>query len=169
MLLLSVCFLTGGVLGCLTEGRWLTSAPAAEYLANAAAGGVTAPALWRELWVLLRWPAFALTAASLPLAWLTEPLLFSLRGFFLSCGISAFMTAGGRTDELAGALLYGPTCLLALPVFFLAGMTGLRKRTEEAHLREAAFSIFAICLCAMLDCRVTPTLLSAILKLNAIS
>ena len=169
MLLLSACFLTGGVLGCLAENLWLTGAPAADFLADVAVGGVTAPALWREVWGLLRWPAFALAAASLPLVGLTMPVLFCLRGFFLSCGISAFMTVGGRTEELAGALLYGPTCLLALPVFFIAGVKGLRSGTKEIHIREAAFSISAICLCVMLDCQVTPILLSAILKLTAIS
>ena len=169
LLLLSACFLAGGILGCLAESRWIISAPAAEYAAEAVADGVTAPALWRELWVLLRWPAFALAAASLPLAGLTMPVLFFLRGFFLSIGISTFMMIGGPAEGLTGALIYGPTCLLALPVFFVAGVKGLRKESEKIQLRTITVSFSALCLCAMLDCRVTPNLLSVILKLSAIS
>ena len=173
LLLLSICFLAGGILGCLAEICWLGEASAERYLMEMTNEGIPGPVLWRELWIILRWPVFALAAAGLPLSRLTVPVLFCLRGLFLSWGISAFMTSGSGAGKLAGVLIFGPTCLLALPVFFLLGVEGLRKKTEDvkssAWLRRAMVSIPLLILCVTLDWRVTPALLSVLLKLNAFS
>ena len=171
MLLLSLSFLAGGMMGCLAEGRWLFDASLQGFISQAADNCLMRPALWRELWVLLRWPVFALAAGSLPLAGLTMPALFFLRGFFLSCGISAFMTGSGGAEWATGALLYGPACLLALPVFFILGMEGLREDGSGRCKKVCVvmFSLSALLVCAFLDCRVTPLLLSVILRLDPVS
>ena len=166
LLLLSLCFLAGGVLGCLAAGHWPVSRTAGDFLSEVMKDTVAGPALSRELWVLLRWPVLALAAASLPLTGLTMPALFFLRGFFLSCGISAFETLSSGAGRLSGIVIYGPSCFLALPVFFLLGVDGLRTEDKWKAVRRTAFSISALFLCGILDCRVAPVLLTVLLKLS---
>ena len=158
-------------MGCMAEGSWLGEASAERMLREMSNAGFAAPVLWRELWVVLRWPVFALAAVRLPLSRLTVPVLFCLRGFFLSWGISVFMTAGGGAVRLTGALIFGPACLLALPVFFLFGVEGLKteERSPSLWVRRAMVSIPLLLSCVMLDCRVTPALLSALIKWNVAS
>ena len=83
LLLLSAAFLFGAIMGCLLEGKL----PASPYMASfwgQATQGTILPPLWRELWLVFRWPIAVVVLAMLPLAGVTLPILFFLRGLFLS-------------------------------------------------------------------------------------
>lgn len=170
LLLLSAAFLLGGIAGCLLEGARPTSSVVDVFLSGAV-HGMTRPATPRELWVLLRWPIAALCAGYLPGARAAMPVLFFLRGLCLSYGISALVGTGGSAGWLGGVMLFGPACLLAVPAFFVIGATGLLRREKQTgpgrQALTAALSIPALLLCALLDLRVTPLLLPALLQTAA--
>lgn len=55
LLILSVGFLVGGVLGCLLEGKLSTEHYIGQFFQQAAQMSI-APSLWREVWIVFRWP-----------------------------------------------------------------------------------------------------------------
>lgn len=171
LLLLSVSFLLGGVLGCLAE----EALPADAYIQGffrAAAQGTVQPALWRELWVVCRWPALALAAGALPLVGVTMPALFLIRGFFLSYGISALVTMGGAVGGLCSGVLFGPACVLTVPVLFVLGMEGLMRKVSDERPKGAfwrvAVSLPVLGVCVLLDQHVVPQLMTYILNAAAL-
>ena len=107
LMILSISFLIGGILGCLLEGKLSAGAYVSQFLAHSTQSAV-APSFWRELWTVFRWPAAVIVLGLLPLTGLTVPALFFLRGFFLSYGIVALMEGLGGTGQ---ALSLGqPVC-----------------------------------------------------------
>ena len=94
LLILSVGFLVGGVLGCLLEGKLSTEHYIGQFFQQAAQMSI-APSLWREVWIVFRWPVAVILLSQLPLAGVTIPVVFFLRGFFLSYGIVALMEGMG--------------------------------------------------------------------------
>lgn len=80
-----------------------------------------APSLWREVWIVFRWPVAVILLSQLPLAGVTIPVVFFLRGFFLSYGIVALMEGMGLSGVLCAGVVFGPTCLLAVPGTICAG------------------------------------------------
>ena len=162
--LLSVSFLVGAVLGTLAEGLLPADGLVTAFLSSAP----SPPSLWRELWVLLRWPLLALLAGTLPFTGVVLPGLFFLRGFLLSCGIAALTVGNGGAGWLAGLALFLPVCLLTLPPFFLLGVEGLLRKVEERpkgrRLLLLAGSVPPLLLCALADGKLTPALLGALLN-----
>ena len=102
LLILSVGFLAGGVLGCLLEGKLSTEHYIGQFFQQAAQMSI-APSLWREVWIVFRWPVAVILLSQLPLAGVTIPVVFFLRGFFLSYGIVALME--GHTQNLFKVLI----------------------------------------------------------------
>lgn len=110
LLILSVGFLMGGILGCLLEGKLSGGNLLSPFFQQAAQGAIV-PSLWRELWTVFRWPMAAVALSLLPMAGFTVPGLFFLRGFFLSYGIVALREGVGIVGVLcAVSCLAQPVC-----------------------------------------------------------
>lgn len=174
LLLLSVCFLLGGIAGCLLEETFPADAVTDHFLAVAVQGYHT-PSLWREIVSLLKWPVLAIILAHVPLTGVTIPALFALRGTILSYGISAFVVGNGLEGGLASGALFGPICLLSLPLFFLLGAEALMRQIgAEAPPRKKWIAAAGLCallllFCCMIDRHVTPVFLSALLMTVTVS
>ena len=107
--------------------------------------------------------------SQLPLAGVTIPVVFFLRGFFLSYGIVALMEGMGLSGVLCAGVVFGPTCLLAVPVLFVLGTTGLLRKAESQpkgipFFRRMVASLLVLALCVFLDQAVVPKLLGILLK-----
>ena len=168
LLILSVGFLAGGVLGCLLEGKLSTEHSIGQFFQQAAQMSI-APSLWREVWIVFRWPVAVILLSQLPLAGVTIPVVFFLRGFFLSYGIVALMEGMGLSGVLCAGVVFGPTCLLAVPVLFVLGTTGLLRKAESQpkgipFFRRMVASLLVLALCVFLDQAVVPKLLGILLK-----
>ena len=166
LLVLSVAFLVGGVMG----GLLASQLSPAQYLPSfweTAAQEVIQPPLWREFWVVFRWPMAAAALALLPLAGVTLPVLFFLRGFFLAYGAAALLGSFTGAEVLCSALVLGPGCLLTIPALFLLGTAGLLRRAQGSlgsGFRTLLLALPALVLCIFLDQMVVPKLLTVLLK-----
>lgn len=168
LLILSVGFLVGGVLGCLLE-KLTDIMLCGQFSLQQAAQMSIAPSLWREVWIVFRWPVAVILLSQLPLAGVTIPVVFFLRGFFLSYGIVALMEGMGLSGVLCAGVVFGPTCLLAVPVLFVLGTTGLLRKAESQpkgipFFRRMVASLLVLALCVFLDQAVVPKLLGILLK-----
>ena len=74
LLILSVGFLAVGVLGCLLEGKLSTEHYIGQFFQQAAQMSI-APSLWREVWIVFRWPVAVILLSQLPLAGVTIPVV----------------------------------------------------------------------------------------------
>lgn len=157
LLLISAAFLVGGLLGHWAAGKLPAEVYVRSFL-DAVQGGTLETSVRRELWMVLRWPLGILVLQFLPMAGITIPAFLGLRGFLLSYSISAFVQEGIGT----AVLLFGPTCILTLPVLFLLS-TGvlLRKAGEVPERRPAVVlaCLLALCLCILLDLTVIPEIM----------
>ncbi|MDO4516807.1 MAG: hypothetical protein Q4C76_06710 [Bacillota bacterium] len=168
LLMISVGFLCGAVLGGLAEGKLSAEPYVLEFLQAQAREAVT-PALWRELWVIFRWPAAVIALSFLPLVGLTMTALFFLRGFLLSYGIIAFAAGSGAQGMLWAGLLFGPTCILTIPVMFVLGTACLLKKTGSDKAAKAfplrlLLCVPALALCVFLNNTVVPPVLHFFLQ-----
>ena len=114
-------------------------------------------------------PVAVILLSQLPLAGVTIPVVFFLRGFFLSYGIVALMEGMGLSGVLCAGVVFGPTCLLAVPVLFVLGTTGLLRKAESQpkgipFFRRMVASLLVLALCVFLDQAVVPKLLGILLK-----
>ena len=110
----------------------------------------------------------ALILGCLPMAWLTLPGVFFLRGMFL--GYVVQIVARGVTSHgfLWAGVLFGPTCLLAVPIFFVIGYLGLLRAAAQTPGRAQLLLGSAVCcgplaLCIFLDRTVVLNLLDILL------
>lgn len=67
LLILSVGFLVGGVLGWPAGGKTVHRALYRSVFQQAAQMSI-APSLWREVWIVFRWPVAVILLSQLPLA-----------------------------------------------------------------------------------------------------
>lgn len=156
--LISAAFLLGGILGWLVEGN-ISSEDYVRGFLDAMKDRVITPEIHRELWGIGRWPLLVMVAGILPLSGLGIPAVLCLRGFLLSYSISAFWDAGAKE----AAILFGPVCLLTLPVLFLMAEGFLLKRAGEPTERKPAVvmaCLLSLVLCAVLELTVVPILLT---------
>ena len=143
LLILVAAFLTGAAVGCILAGKLAPSN--LGNLLQQALSSQTRPALWRELWSVFRWPMAALILGCLPMAWLTLPGVFFLRGMFLGYVVQIVARGVASHGFLWAGVLFGPTCLLAVPIFFVIGYLGLlraaasKKRQKPVNLRQLGF------------------------------
>ena len=166
LLFLVAAFLIGAAAGCALAGN---AAPDnLETLLRQVLEAKTKPSLWRELWAVFRWPMAAMILGFLPLAGLTLPGVFFLRGACLGYAVQA--VAGGVTSHgfLWAGVLFGPTCLLAVPVFFALGCIGLWPAAAQTPRRIKLLLGGAVCcvpliLCVFLDQTVVQNLLDILL------
>ena len=166
LLVLVATFLIGAAAGCVLAGR--LAPDNLENLLRQVLESKIRPAFWRELWAVFRWPIAALVLGLLPLAGLTLPGVFFLRGMFL--GYAVQVVAGGVTSHgfLWAGVLFGPTCLLAVPAFFVIGCLGLLRAAAQTSGRAKLLLGGAVCcgplaLCVLLDRTVVLNLLDILL------
>lgn len=167
LLLLAAGFLSGGLLGGFVAGNLSFEPYITQFLQDSAQISEGA-ALWRELWVSLRWPVAVWLLGSLPWAGLTVPTVFFLRGTLLSCGIGAVAAGRGLAGILWAGLLFGPTCGLTVPVMFVLGTDRLLRKAAPAAGTGSALRLslcaVALAVSVVLNWKVVPPLLSALLQ-----
>lgn len=164
--ILMVAFLSGAVLGGILESRSGTEAYILRFLQENTQESMT-PSFWREAWITLRWPVGALLLAVLPCSILTIPGLLFLRGFLLAYGITAVSLGAGTAGILCAALIFGPACLLTVPVLFVLGASGLLRKVEHRGLtvEQGGLCLGVLALCILLDQAVVPSALTQFLSL----
>ena len=157
LVLISVVFLLGGILGYIAQDKVLASTYVHLFL-NKVGEKTIHPAFGQEIWNIFRWPGALLILRAFSLGGILIPIVVFLRGFLLSFGISAFATESLRT----AVLLFGPTCVLTLPVLFILSTEILLRRIgEQRELKPAVVlaCLLALCLCVVIDLAVVPLLL----------
>lgn len=166
LLILVTAFLTGAAVGCVLAGKLAPNN--VENLLRQALNSQTRPALWREFWAVFRWPMAALILGCLPMAWLTLPGVFFLRGMFLGYVVQIVARGVASHGFLWAGILFGPTCLLAVPIFFVIGYLGLLRAAAQTLGRAQLLLGSAVCcgplaLCIFLDRTVVLNLLDILL------
>ena len=182
LIILSACFLAGGLAGCLLAAQVGGAGEASlnqyleAFLLAAQEGAVDVPALWAQIWDTLRWPLFALLLGFTALGVLGVPVLFTLRGFLLAFSIASFVRAFGGAGWLLACLVFGIGGVLSLPALFVLGVQSiLSARALAARVRgegkgrvlwgrdclvRCALCLGAVCVCILLERTVVPALLS---------
>lgn len=141
LVLLALAFLAGGALGCvlaaLSSGADVEelSAYLTGYLALARDGDLPR-GLWTVLWGQVKYllAAVILSMTSLGLAGM--PVLFAVRGFFLSFPAACFCRVFGGRGLLPAFALFGLPALLWSPALFSLGVPGFL--TALQRLRRPA-------------------------------
>ena len=182
LVILSACFLAGGLTGCLIAARvgGAGATSLTEYLEaflrTAADGAVDIPGLWAQVWDTLRWPLLALLLGFTALGLPGLPVLFGIRGFLLAFSIASFVRAFGGAGWLLACLVFGVGGVLSLPALFVLGVQSfLSARALAARVRgegkgrvlwgrdclmRCALCGGAVCVCILLERAVVPALLS---------
>jgi uncharacterized membrane protein SpoIIM required for sporulation len=180
--ILGLCFLLGGLAGqvfvrlCGGSGGENLRVYLREYL-RLAQEGTPVRVLWPILWEQLRY--FFLT---LLLGWTAAgvvglPVLFAVRGFFLSFSVACFCLIFGQTGLVPAFVLFGLPALFWVPALFLLGSQGLSNawglfrprvgRTWEptgVDWRCVGFCFLLILLCGFLEYSIIPDLLGAVAR-----
>lgn len=130
LVLLALAFLAGGAAGCvlaaLSSGADVEelSAYLTGYLALARDGSLPR-GLWAVLWGQVRYPLAAAVLSVTALGVVGLPVLFAVRGFFLSFPAACFCQVFGGRGLLPAFVLFGLPALLWAPALFLTGTPGL--------------------------------------------
>lgn len=174
---LGLCFIGGGLLGCLffrvcgESGGQALAAYLRDYLQLSLNAGVS-QGFWAAFWSESRYGLMAL------LLWWTSfgvvgyPFIFALRGFLLSFSVGAFIRVFGLSGALPGfvmfllpALCWGPALfLLSIRGFSRVGRTlshveGTFAGLGSAELRTLGLAFVLFFLCGVLECFVLPQIL----------
>jgi len=99
---------------------------------------------------------------------LTLPGVFFLRGMFLGYVVQIVARGVASHGFLWAGVLFGPTCLLAVPIFFVIGYLGLLRAAAQTPGRAQLLLGSAVCcgplaLCIFLDRTVVLNLLDILL------
>ena len=184
LIILSACFLAGGLTGCLLAAQVGGAGEASlnqyleAFLLAAQEGAVDVPALWAQIWDTLRWPLFALLLGFTALGVLGLPVLFALRGFLLAFSIASFVRLFGGTGCLLALLVFGVGGAFSVPALFVLGVQSfMTARTlagrvwgesKAAPLYGRAYWLrcggcaAALCVCMLLDGFAVPALVSGL-------
>ncbi len=129
LLVLAAAFLLGGGAGCLFaalsggEGAAELETYLAGYL-ELAAEGTLPRGLWPVLWGQLKYFLAAAVLGLTALGAVGLPVLFGVRGFFLSFPVACFCRVFGGRGLFPAFLLFGLSALLWAPALFLTGTSG---------------------------------------------
>lgn len=132
---------------------------------------------WESLWDVGRWPLLVWLLGSTALGRWMVPMVFAVRGFFLSYAVAGLSMAA-QGGVLLAFCLFGLGALISLPLFFLLGsqsweMAGrirgrlfatLSDYPKEYWLRSLIVLI-GILLCAVAEYRWLPIILRRIAPL----
>lgn len=184
--LLCVLFLAGGLAGSLFAGLadGAGAQELSDYLADylsLADDGTVGRAFWPVLWEQLRYLAAVLLLGLTAIGVVGIPLLFCVRGFFLSFSVGCFCRVFGSAGLIPGLVLFGLPALLWGPSLFLAGFQGLsgaqyllRRGLGErcrpipfstAYWLRAAVCAGLVLVCAGVEYILVPVLLRAAARL----
>ncbi len=128
-MLLSGCFLLGGIIGCLFsalsdgQGAQELSAYLEDYLLLAGEGGVSG-GLWPVLWERVKVLLAALILGATAFGAVGLPILMGVQGFFLSFSVGCFCRVFGSAGLLPAFVLFALPALLWTPALFIAGVQG---------------------------------------------
>lgn len=141
LVLLALSFLAGGVFGCvlaaLSSGAGVEelSAYLTGYLALARDGDLPR-GLWTVLWGEAKYLLAAAVLSITALGLAGMPVLFAVRGFFLSFPAACFCQVFGGRGLLPAFALFGLPALLWAPALFSLGvpgfLTALRRLSRPA-------------------------------------
>lgn len=178
--LVCLCFLCGGVLGCLFAslaceesvvqiGRYLT-----DYCRLAEERRIRLSVV-SVLWSHGRWLLGCALLGLSSLGALILPVLFGARGFLFSFGIGCFFRIYSGAGLIAAMLLYVIPALFWAPGLFLTGFWGMRESVRLCRNRFSLSSTlsgssipFRVCvilsfvlivLCVFFECSLLPVLL----------
>ncbi len=137
LVILISSFLLGSLLGFqLVVSSQATSSGLGDYLHSflitAQEEGLTSPPLWQALLSTLQLPLLTLFMGFTPLGVIGIPVLFSLRGCFLSIAIGLFIQLYGTVGGLLAFASFGLGNTIALPVLFLWGVQGFLTAQDLA-------------------------------------
>jgi len=167
MVLLSVLFLLGGVLGCFFS-RFLISieseslvAYLVDYMLLAQEGQIKRK-LWNIVWNELRYVLLIVLFGMTPIKRVGVPLVLFLRGFFLSFSIGCLIQSFGTDGILLGTFFFLVPALCWGPALFLAAYRVISM--DASYLGEKFWSTVGLCgvllaSCISVEFWVVPTLL----------
>ena len=129
LVVLAIAFLIGGVSGCILAA--LSGGAGAEELSRYLAdyltliqGGQLSRSLWPVLWGQVKYLLAALLLGLTALGLAGFPILFGVRGFFLSFPVACFCRVFGERGLFPAFILFGLPALLWAPALFLIGVSG---------------------------------------------
>lgn len=129
LVVLAIAFLTGGLAGCILGA--LSSGTGAEELSRylvdyltLTQSGQLSRGLWPVLWGQVKYLLAALLLGLTALGLAGFPILFGVRGFFLSFPVACFCRVFGQRGLFPALILFGLPALLWAPALFLMGVSG---------------------------------------------
>lgn len=129
LVVLSIAFLMGGMAGCVLAA--LSGGAGAEELSRylvdyltLTQDGQLSRSLWPVLWGQVRYLMAALLLGLTALGLAGFPLLFGVRGFFVSFPAACFCRVFGARGLFPAFILFGLPALLWAPALFLLGVSG---------------------------------------------
>lgn len=180
---LGLCFLLGGLVGCLFaaladgEGAAELGSYLRDYLLLARESGASV-SLWPLVWTRLRELLVVFILGLTALGVVGIPLLLAVRGFFLCFAVGCFCRVFGTIGLLPAFALFGLPAFLWAPGLFLLGVPGLSQAKSlldrmlspngrgggiqvSGQLPQAGFGVGLILGCILLEYWVVPVLLEA--------
>lgn len=140
LVVLAVAFSIGGIAGCILaalsggDGAEELSRYLVDYLTLTQAGQLSR-SLWPVLWGQVRYLLAALLLGLTALGLAGFPILFGVRGFFLSFPVACFCRVFGERGMFPAFILFGLPALLWAPALFLMGVSGFLS--AQQMLRRA--------------------------------
>ena len=129
LVVLSIAFLTGGMVGCVLAA--LSGGAGADELSRylvdyltLSQDGQLSRSLWPVLWGQLKSLLAALLLGLTALGLAGFPVLFSVRGFFVSFPAACFCRVFGMRGLFPAFILFALPALLWAPALFLMGVSG---------------------------------------------
>lgn len=168
LFLLAVFFLAGRLLGCLLASRVgggandSLSSYIKGYLSAVQVGKAGAPGLLSAMWENFRYPVACVVLGFTSAGVVLVPLVFAMRGFFLSFAVSSFVRMFGGQGLLMAVGVFLPAGLVVMPCMFLLGMLMLRPKREMAvreHLPVYSICAGALFLLTLYECLLAPKIL----------
>ena len=182
LVVLTGCFLAGGLAGLLLSGRSgsAENAVLAEllrtFLENAAEQPPQAPPVPVLLWESVRWHMLVFVLGFTSLGLLFLPAVFAVRGFLLAFAIGAFVHLFGGAGAVLAMAVFGVTGAVSLPALFVLGVQGMgasralasrflgeSRRTlpyGRTYFLRCAVCAGALCVCMLLEATAVPKLVS---------
>lgn len=170
LLVLALAFLLGGAAGCVLAalsggdgadelGRYLV-----DYLTLARNAQLSREP-WQVLWGQVKYLLAALLLSTTTLGLAGFPLLFGIRGFFLSFPAACFFRIFGVRGLFPAFILFGLPALLWAPALFLVGVSGFLSSKQLLSMGEGrgALSLSAAFWCRTALCMCL-TLLAGLLE-----
>lgn len=137
--LLTLLFLTGGAAGC-AMASWVCGSGSEglasyirSYLLAVQEGMGSSPSMPELCWEVFRYPLIVLALGFTALGAVGIPLVFAVRGFFLSFAVASFVRVFGGFGFALSAIVFGLPGAISIPVLFVLGAQGWTASREMAE------------------------------------